>query len=66
MLRSSESRSFGADDYQSIGEFLAKTLIERTAVKLVRPGTWSMKRSIISFNAHANLAGMQCATALKA
>jgi hypothetical protein len=60
--RSDESKSSAADGYQSIGEYLAKTLIDRKAAKLVRPETWSKKRSITS---SINFVATHCTIALQ-
>jgi ribonuclease HI len=49
----------------SIGEYLAKILIDRTAANLARPGTWSKKRSN-TFNARINFLAMQCTIVLQA
>jgi hypothetical protein len=54
------------DGYQSIGEYLAKILIDRTAANLARPVTWSKKRPITSVNARINIVEMQCTITLKA
>jgi hypothetical protein len=61
--RSDESKSSVADGYESIGEYLAKIVIDRTAA---RPVTWSKKRSITSFNASINLVATHCTIALQA
>jgi hypothetical protein len=63
--RSDETKSSVADGYQSIGECLAKILIDRTAANLARPVTWSKKRAITSFNARINFVTMQCTIALR-
>jgi hypothetical protein len=61
--RSDESKSSVADGYQSIGEHLAKIVIDRTAA---RPVTWSKKRSITSFNASINLVATHFTIVLQA